>query len=162
MGPFIFRPIILPIGPKRCGLATCLCTRVVQISQHAIMTQWPWSVCPCIGLGDPCDDGDACTVGDEIQEDCSCLGVAIETDPDAGQCLDPNAVNFNPCASPGLDDGSCQYQVTFRLDPTAWSLCSSSGDLGFGRQCSSAHGARGFRDVACGCPNWLWLVGLWL
>jgi len=112
----------------------------------------------CIGLGDPCDDGDACTVGDEIQEDCSCLGVAIETDPDAGQCLDPNAVNFNPCASPGLDDGSCQYQVTFRLDPTAWSSVPQAVTLVLGGSAPLPMAPGGFGtwhvDVQIGSGLW--------
>jgi len=71
----------------------------------------------CISPGDPCNDGNPCTVGDEIQEGCNCAGVL----PDAGTpigCSDSAAVNFDPCAYADVDDGSCQYYVDFRVDPT--------------------------------------------
>lgn len=72
----------------------------------------------CLYIGSPCDDGNGCTVGDVVQEGCQCLGFFPPTGP-VDQCLDPLALNFNPCSALPFDDGSCQYAVTFRVDPTA-------------------------------------------
>lgn len=72
----------------------------------------------CTYPGQPCDDGDPCTVGDAIQSDCTCAGLLPPLGAPIG-CSDPDAVNFDPCASPEVDDGSCQYAVTFRVDATA-------------------------------------------
>ena len=72
----------------------------------------------CRYVGDPCDDGDPCTVADALQEDCGCAGLL----PPAGTaigCSDPNAINYDPCSMPDVDDGSCQYEVHFRGDATA-------------------------------------------
>jgi len=72
----------------------------------------------CRFVGDPCDDGNPCTVADAIQEDCGCAGM-LPPEGAAIGCSDPLAVNFDPCAWPDVDDGSCQYAVTFRADATA-------------------------------------------
>jgi hypothetical protein len=54
----------------------------------------------CIYPGDPCDDDDDLTIDDEIQVDCTCLGLV-------GGCTDQDACNYNPEAE--ADDGSCEY-----------------------------------------------------
>ena len=71
----------------------------------------------CILAGDPCNDGNDCTVGDAIQEDCSCAGFLPDSNSPVG-CSDPEAVNYDPCSLPNVDDGSCQYAVDFRVDAT--------------------------------------------
>jgi hypothetical protein len=53
----------------------------------------------CILIGDPCDDGDATTVGDEINANCVCEGQTVPG------CTNSNACNYDPNAT--VDDGSC-------------------------------------------------------
>lgn len=72
---------------------------------------------PCVLLGSPCDDGNACTVGDVIQGDCQCAGLLPPENAPVG-CSDPVAANYDPCSNPTIDDGSCLYGVTFRVDVT--------------------------------------------
>ena len=57
----------------------------------------------CILPGDACDDGNAMTENDTVQNDCSCAGTPI---PVPG-CTDAMACNFNAMANE--DDGSCEY-----------------------------------------------------
>jgi len=52
----------------------------------------------CTFPGDACDDGNAATINDIYQSDCTCLG-------DIEGCTDMTACNFDPNAT--LDDGSC-------------------------------------------------------
>ena len=82
----------------------------------------------CIAAGDPCNDGNPCTVGDEIQEDCSCSGFLPQVGNPIG-CSDPEAANFDPCAWPDIDDGSCQYLVEFRVDATTLSPLPEGIDM---------------------------------
>lgn len=72
----------------------------------------------CTYVGSTCDDGDPCTTGDVVQPDCGCSGY-LPPPSGEGQCLDPVAVNFNPCSVLPFDDGSCQYAVRFRVDASA-------------------------------------------
>jgi len=60
----------------------------------------------CLGIcggtaiaGTTCDDGDATTVNDIYQADCTCSGMTIPG------CTDATACNYN--ASATVDDGSC-------------------------------------------------------
>ncbi|MGF1566129.1 MAG: T9SS type A sorting domain-containing protein [Flavobacteriales bacterium] len=53
----------------------------------------------CILPGDSCDDGDPTTVGDQVQIDCSCAGVAVPG------CINPAACNFDAAAT--VDNGTC-------------------------------------------------------
>jgi len=55
----------------------------------------------CIFPGDACDDGDATTINDEIQADCSCAGVQVPG------CTDLAACNYDANAT--ADDGSCFF-----------------------------------------------------
>lgn len=71
----------------------------------------------CILEGTPCDDGNPCTVVDVFGADCQCTGMLPPADAPIG-CSDPEAVNFDTCAYPDTDDGSCQYAVSFRVDAT--------------------------------------------
>jgi len=87
----------------------CTNPEACNFSEEAIVDQG------CILAGDLCDDGNPCTVADIIQSDCGCAGFFPPSTND-GQCQDPVAVNFNPCSTLPLDDGSCQYAVTFRVD----------------------------------------------
>jgi len=52
--------------------------------------------------GDACDDGNADTINDTVQADCSCSGALA----DEG-CTDPNATNFD--ATVTVDNGTCLY-----------------------------------------------------
>ena len=56
----------------------------------------------CILVGDACDDGDASTINDAVQADCSCAGVAA-----TNGCTDATACNYDVNA--GTDDGSCVF-----------------------------------------------------
>ncbi len=51
--------------------------------------------------GTACDDGNAATLDDEYQADCSCAGFTIPG------CTDDYACNYDPDAT--ADDGSCEY-----------------------------------------------------
>ena len=55
----------------------------------------------CVLPGDSCDDGDATTVNDTVQADCSCTGVTVPG------CTDEMACNYNADAT--VDDGSCFF-----------------------------------------------------
>ena len=83
----------------------------------------------CVTVGSACDDGNACTLGDQVMADCSCLGESLPVGPDDDLCLDPVAVNYNPCSTLPFDDGSCQYLVPFRVDATGWSPVPSTMSL---------------------------------
>lgn len=72
----------------------------------------------CILVGDACDDGNADTVNDTVQPDCSCVG---ELESIEG-CTDPAACNYNSEAVD--DDGSCvyvgQYAIVGTVTPVAF------------------------------------------
>jgi hypothetical protein len=53
----------------------------------------------CLAPGDACDDGDATTTGDVLQDDCSCSGVSVPG------CTNSLACNYSEMAT--VDDGSC-------------------------------------------------------
>lgn len=74
----------------------------------------------CIVISQPCDDGNPCTVQDAITNQCECLGESLAGNPEEGQCLDPMAVNYDPCSVLTFDDGSCVYELEFRVDATGW------------------------------------------
>lgn len=84
---------------------------------------------PCGAAGDGCDDGDDCTVDDVWTEDCGCEGQIPPDVIDSDQCNDPLAINFNPCSALPFDDGSCQYLVPFRVDPTVSGAVPSAMSL---------------------------------
>lgn len=83
----------------------------------------------CLFVGSPCDDGDPCTVQDAVSNQCECVGELPFVDPDVDQCLDPMALNFNPCSTLPFDDGSCEYLLEFRVDATQWGAVPSSVSL---------------------------------
>ena len=64
--------------------------------------------------GDTCDDGDATTVGDMIQADCSCAGTTVPG------CTDATACNYDPAAT--ADDGSCVFA-------TGCDTCAANGTV---------------------------------
>ena len=60
----------------------------------------------CIFPGSPCDDGDACTIEDQLDENCQCAGIYLDSDGDGvcdlqeqPGCMDPGASNFDPAAT---------------------------------------------------------------
>lgn len=83
----------------------------------------------CIFVGSECDDGNACTFQDAINSQCECEGEFLGPNLDESQCLDPLAINYNPCSVLDFDDGSCQYQVEFRVDATQLSAVPVSVEL---------------------------------
>jgi hypothetical protein len=64
----------------------------------------------CVFPADPCDDADATTGQDAINDNCECEGLLIG-------CTFPDATNYNPAAI--IDDGSCEFNVAGCTDPTA-------------------------------------------
>jgi len=64
--------------------------------------------------GDTCDDGDATTVGDMIQADCSCAGTTVPG------CTDATACNYDSAAT--ADDGSCVFA-------TGCDTCAANGTV---------------------------------
>lgn len=69
----------------------------------------------CTYPGDTCNDGDATTINDVLQGDCSCAGVTVPG------CTNPFADNYDPAAT--VDDGSCIVTcqiVTLTLDTDCW------------------------------------------
>jgi hypothetical protein len=56
----------------------------------------------CATYNQPCDDGDANTIGDVINEVCVCEGTAL-----IAGCMDIGACNYNVQAA--VDDGSCAF-----------------------------------------------------
>ena len=83
----------------------------------------------CLFVGSPCDDGDPCTVQDAVNNQCECVGEFPFADPEDDQCLDPMALNYNPCSTLPFDDGSCQYLLEFRVDATQWGTVPGSVGL---------------------------------
>ena len=65
----------------------------------------------CILVGDFCDDGDAATENDMVQDDCSCQGTPVQMD--ILGCTDQYACNYNPVAN--VDDGSCEYLELYQI-----------------------------------------------
>lgn len=63
----------------------------------------------CFFIGDSCDDQNADTVNDTIQENCDCEGESTEIEG----CMDSEACNYSPEAT--TDDGSCEYVPAFAL-----------------------------------------------
>ncbi len=61
-------------------------------------------------IGDPCDDGNACTIDDVITETCNCEGTE-----GLAACMDVTACNFNPDAVCD-DSDSCIYEETTICD----------------------------------------------
>lgn len=59
------------------------------------------------GVGEACDDGNGATLNDTIQADCTCAGQLTG-------CTDGLASNYDAAAV--IDDGSCEYAVTFHVD----------------------------------------------
>ena len=59
----------------------------------------------CEFPGDACDDMDATTENDVLQDDCSCIGTLIEV---LG-CTDETACNYDPSSGANTDDGSCEF-----------------------------------------------------
>ena len=57
----------------------------------------------CVYPGDACDDGNASTENDTLNDDCECVGTAI---PVLG-CTNPDACNYDAAAN--TDDGSCAF-----------------------------------------------------
>ena len=76
------------------------CTDVMAVNYNPAATNDDGS---CLYVGDPCDDGNASTINDQIQADGSCLG----TVPQVDGCTDATACNYNPAAN--NDDGTCEY-----------------------------------------------------
>lgn len=111
----------------------------------------------CEFSGDACDDGNACTENDQIVN-CVCAGTAVEVDPNASQCLDEGAVNFNPCPLSNVDDGSCLFQVKFRVDVSLWDSVPQWVTLSLGDNEPLLMSAGGFgtwqADVLLGAGVW--------
>ena len=111
----------------------------------------------CEFPGDACDDGNACTENDQIVN-CVCAGTAVEVDPNANQCLDAGAVNFNPCPLSNVDDGSCLFQVKFRVDASLWDSVPQWVTLSLGDNEPLLMSAGGFgtwqADVLLGAGLW--------
>jgi hypothetical protein len=73
----------------------------------------------CPNVGASCNDGDSCTVGDEIDADCNCVGNYVDADND-GFCIGEDSNDNDPCVpnNSGCDDGdggSCS-QVTVQIN----------------------------------------------
>lgn len=83
----------------------------------------------CKIVGEACDDGNPCTVLDKINSECECEGELPEPEPNVSQCIDPVAINFNPCSALAFDDGTCQYQVEFRVDATQLSTVPNTVEI---------------------------------
>ena len=111
---------------------------------------------PCTLQGSPCDDGNPCTVGDIIDTDCQCQGLLPSDSAPIG-CSDPAADNYDPCSNPSIDDGSCLYSVTFRVDVTMMDSAPAGVDL-FVQDNAVAMDAGGFGtwtgELLLGNGNW--------
>ena len=89
----------------------------------------------CILPGDSCDDGDANTINDTVQADCSCAG-------EVPGCTDPTACNFDPNAD--TDDGSCEF--------LSCAGCTDSGACNFDPTATIDDGSCEFLSCA-GCTD---------
>lgn len=68
--------------------------------------KWITSGAPCPNgesIGDPCDDGDACTIDDTINEDCECEGTFQDSDGD-GTCDAEDVCPGGPEPGTACDD----------------------------------------------------------
>lgn len=63
----------------------------------------------CFFIGDSCDDQDADTINDTIQNDCECSGTIVIVTG----CTDPTACNYDPEATE--DDGNCVFLETYAI-----------------------------------------------
>jgi hypothetical protein len=76
----------------------------------------------CAEVGEACDDGDACTIGDVTQADCSCAGTFTDNDND-GICDAEDACD-NALAGTACDDGdACTINDLIQTD------CSCAGTV---------------------------------
>ena len=74
-------------------------------------------VCPEIGkIGQPCNDGDPCTVDDIIQADCSCAGVYLDTDNDGICDFEDACPEGNQVGSPCDDGDPCTIDDIIQAD----------------------------------------------
>lgn len=112
----------------------------------------------CTLAGSPCDDGNPCTVEDAVDTLCQCSGVVPPEDSEPSQCTDPIAVNFNPCSTLPVDEGSCQYEIQLRVDATQWASVPNSVALTWDGQEPLSLEAGGFGtwtgSLVTGNGNW--------
>ena len=80
------------------------CAGCIDIDACNYASEATISTDDCIYPGDNCDDGDASTNFDFIQDDCSCNGFG---------CNDSEACNYNPNAIP--DNAECNYITLYAI-----------------------------------------------
>ena len=101
--------------------------------------------CPAqqANFGDPCDDGDNCTINDEVQSDCSCSGTFQDSDND-GTCDAEDLCPGGPEPGDPCDDGdNCTINDEIQND------CSCSGTF----QDSDNDGTCDAEDLCPGSPE---------
>jgi hypothetical protein len=105
--------------------------------------------CPWI-LGADCDDNDPCTMSDQIQSDCTCMGVFVDSDGDAVcDALDVCASGAEP-GSPCDDGDACTINDVIRED------CGCSGalsDTDFDGTCDAYDMCPGGPEVGASCND---------
>ncbi len=107
-----------------CGISTGCQITTVQCTTCPIIYD-----CPALeaNFGDPCDDGDANTVNDEINENCECAGI-------------PMATNDEACTATKLTCGATVMQsfagATMSVDDDCYG--SSSADVWFRFDCDGS------------------------
>ncbi|MCB0626836.1 MAG: hypothetical protein KDC43_23690, partial [Saprospiraceae bacterium] len=101
--------------------------------------------CPDLlaNIGDPCNDGDPCTVNDVIQSDCSCAGTFQDTDGD-GTCDEEDLCPGGPEPGTPCDDTDpCTINDMVQAD------CSCAGTY----QDSDSDGVCDAEDLCPGGPE---------
>lgn len=85
----------------------------------------------CETIGQVCDDGDDCTIGDEYDTLCNCIGVYTDADND-GVCVADDPNDLDPCVP--IECPECfDHTLTITLDDfpqeTSWDVVDGNGDV---------------------------------
>jgi len=84
----------------------------------------------CPDVGNSCDDGDVCTIGDVIDANCNCAGTYTDNDND-GFCVGNDPNDNDPCVPiecPDCTDVTISINLDNYPEETTWTLTDDSGN----------------------------------
>ena len=85
----------------------------------------------CDNQGDSCDDGDPCTINDQINAACNCTGTYVDEDLD-GICSEEDPDDNDPCipeACPTCTTVTITVVLDRRPAETSWEIRGASGNV---------------------------------
>lgn len=93
---------------------------------------------PSCNAGTPCDDGNPCTIGETLDQNCNCIGgTYVDADND-GYCVGVDSNDSDPCipdfSSPACDNGTtgnvdCSLLISESFDNNDTGQWNDGGDL---------------------------------